>query len=108
MAAAALADMTARLAKIEGERAEAIVAASMQAGKILPAQKDFWLKQMKTSPAETEAYLAAASVIVAPGELLSGGDPKPGTDGLTADERSVAASMGITVEAYIAAKKEGI
>ena len=106
LTAAALADATARLAKLEADRAEGIVAAALKAGKIVPAQKDFWVKRMQSDPAETEAYLAAASAILTPGELGAGGDPEAGQPALAPHERVIAANLGMTDEEFAEAKKK--
>lgn len=104
VAASVVTDLTKRLATLEAEKGEAIVAAAMKAGKIVPAQKDFWVGRMKADPVETAAYLEAAPAILEPGELIAAAAVKPGSDGLTADERAAAAAIGVSAEAYAKAK----
>jgi phage I-like protein len=105
-ATAALADATARLKAYQDREADELVAAAVEAGKVTPAQKPFWLDQAKRDPAGTRAYLEAAAPIVAPGELVPAAvDPKGGSK-LTAEERAVAKQMGVSEEAYLKAKED--
>lgn len=103
VAAEAFADMTRRLAALEGEKGEAVVAAAMKAGKIAPAQKEFWVGRMQADPVGTEAYLSTAPVLLAPGQMVAAA-AATGGDGLTDAERSVAAMIGVKAEAFAAAK----
>lgn len=97
--AAVVSDLTARLAKLEGEQAEAIVAAAQQAGKITPSQREFWLGRMKAAPEETAAYLATATPVIAAGAVLDG-NPGKAAGALTDTEAAVARAMGMTTDQY--------
>ena len=100
----------AALQKANGDRdADAAVAAAMALGKIAPAMKGWAESYARADLAGFQAYVAAAPVIVAAGEQFGRRpDPVVSSDGLTAEEREVAASMGLTAEAFLTAKKEGI
>ena len=102
------ADIAQLKAAIDGDKAEQAVAAAMQAGKISPGMKDWADDYAKSNLAGFADYVAAAPVIVAAGaqyQRLS--DPAEGGSAiLTPEEKAVAASMGLTDEAFIAAKKE--
>jgi phage I-like protein len=99
----------AELHKVNTVRsADEVVAAALKAGKISPAMKGWADDYARKDLVGFQAYVAAAPAIVAAGEQFARQpDPVAGGDGLTADERAVAASMGLTTEAYLAAKKEG-
>lgn len=106
VAAATIADLTARVLRFEQQEAERLVAAAVQAGRITPAQKPFWLDQLKTNRDAAAAYLETAPVVVQPGRDDPAANPPAGTDGLTDTERTVAAALGLKPETLIAARKE--
>lgn len=107
----ALQDEVAALkSSIDGDKALQAVAAALAAGKISPAMKNWAVSYAQADLAGFEGYAAAAPVIVAAGEqfaALAAGAAAASADGLTADERAVAASMGISAESFLAARKEG-
>lgn len=97
--------VTARLATIDGERADAAVASAIQAGKLAPALKDWGLSYFKADEAAFASYIDKAPVILAPGA-----QPKVSVDAksdqITADERAIASIFGLTDEQYLASRKE--
>jgi phage I-like protein len=104
-ATAQVADLTKRLSAFHEKEAAAIVETACSAGKITPAQKAFWLDQAKTDLDATRDYLAAAPVVLKPGEqLTTAADPLKGGDGLTAEEAAMAKQIGVKPESYLAAK----
>lgn len=106
----ALQDEVAALkSSIDGDKALQAVAAALAAGKISPAMKNWAVSYAAADLAGFEGFVAAAPVIVAAGEQFAamGAAAAASADGLSADERAVAASMGISAESYIAARKEG-
>lgn len=102
---AAMADLQARLAVLEGDRVAATVAAAMEAGKVTPNQKDWALSYARKDLADFEAYLQAAPVIVAPGAQLAAAASQAGSDGLTDAERATAAMLGVPADKFLAVKK---
>lgn len=90
-------------------KAEQLVAAAMQSGKVSPAMKDWATDYAQKDAAGFEAYLAKAPVLVAAGAQFDALNLQPGegAHGLTADELKVAASMNLSAEEFAAAKKEG-
>lgn len=98
--------VTDRLETIDGERAEAAIASAIKAGKLAPAQRDWALGYFKKDQAAFASFIGTAPVILAPGS-----DPAKDidlkSDVLTSDERAIASSLGLTPEAFLAARKEG-
>ena len=93
-------------ASIQGGKAEAAVAAAMKAGKVTPAMKDWAEGYARADLPGFESYVAAAAVIVKPGEDFADLGKAPQSDSkLTVEERAVAASMGLTEEQFLAAKE---
>jgi phage I-like protein len=105
VAAATIADLTQRVVRFETAEAERLVAAAVESGRITPAQKPFWLEQLKTNRAAAAAYLESAPVLVSPGRDPASAPANP-ADGLTEAERTVAAALGVKPQAFIAARKE--
>lgn len=86
-----------------------IVAAATAAGKIAPApEQQAWALDYATKDlAGFERYVAAATAIVTPGpKPKSGLDPAAGVDSLTEEDRVAASIAGVTLEDYLATKKE--
>jgi phage I-like protein len=100
-AAAQVADLTKQLAAVHEKEGIEIVEAACAAGKIAPAQKPFWLDQAKANLAVTRDYLAAAPVILKPGEALTtAADPLKGGGEPTAEQKAVAAKLGLDPKIY--------
>ena len=96
-------ELATRLAKLEEdkttEKAEASVKAAIEAGKIVPAQRDWAIGLAKKDPKGFEDFLAGQPVIVTPGKEI-GGNPPKGGEGLTADELALCRRHGLKPEDY--------
>ncbi|MGD9539083.1 MAG: phage protease [Alphaproteobacteria bacterium] len=89
------------LAKSIGERdAAAAVDTAIAAGKLTPAERDWGLRYARRDPEDFAVAMAKRPAIFRPGSDVPKGDPKPGADGLTEDERQVARALGVGTEAY--------
>lgn len=93
-------------AALKGKLHADIIAAAIEAGKLTPAEQPWAASYLAKDEAGFQAMLAARPVLLAGGELLNGGKPAAGAAGLTAEETGVCASLGITPDAFIAAKKD--
>ncbi|MGE4323981.1 MAG: phage protease [Sphingobium sp.] len=102
-----VAAVNSRLATLEGERAEREVAAAIDAGKLVPALKDWGLNLFRTNEQGWRDFAGAAPVIVAAGAQLGGGNPAPGSDPdkLEAHEIAACAALGMSEADYLAQKK---
>jgi phage I-like protein len=101
-ATAQVADLTKRLSAFHEKEAAAIVETACSAGKITPAQKAFWLDQAKTDLDATRDYLAAAPVVLKPGEALTtAADPQLTPGEPTAEQKAVAAKLGVDPKIYV-------
>lgn len=100
---AALEALQATVSRLSAERAEGLVAAAMAAGKVAPALKDWAIAYATSDEAAFQDWLAKAPAILEPGRADVAG-AAAGGDGLTDEERKVAASLRLTPEAYLAAK----
>ena len=87
------------------EKAVAAVDGAIAGGKIPPAQRDWYLGHARRDLADFQTFVAAAPAILTPGRLALGGGKPAGEVTADADELAVAASMGLTKEAYLEAKK---
>jgi phage I-like protein len=94
-AAAQVTDLTRQLTELRGKRAEVVVASAVAAGKITPAQRDWWLERAAADLAGTEAYLETAPVILPPGETVPGSARPGASDEPTAVQVEVARKLGI-------------
>ena len=101
-----------RLTTLETQRTEetatAAVDAAITAGKVAPAQRDWALAYARSDASGFETYVAGAPVIVAPGGIVSAGAPDAESTALTRAELEVCAAMGISQDAYVAARKADI
>lgn len=93
---------TAQAAALTAE-ATRIVDAAITDGKPIKPQRDTWIQMMAADPERTKAALAAIPSI--------NGAPITGEDGqkqatLSAEEQAVVKMMGLTTEAYLAAKSD--
>lgn len=93
---------TAQAAALTAE-ATRIVDAAITEGKPIKPARDNWIQMMAADPERTKAALAAIPSI--------NGAPITGEDGqkqaaLSADEQAVVKMMGLTAEAYLAAKSD--
>ena len=91
------------------ERAEKQLELALRAGKISSIMKEWALEYAKNDPAGFEAYVANAPKIVPIGENLPEHEGKEGsgeTIALTAEDKKMAALMGIPEDKYLESKIE--
>lgn len=81
--------------------ATAAVEAAIASGKLAPASKDWGLAYAAKDPDGFAQFVDKAPAILKPGTSMAA-TPKPeaGEDGLTDDQRAVAASLGVSAEDY--------
>lgn len=99
-----IAAMTAEQASKD---AEALVEQGIKDGKIAPAQREFWLGQGKANIKVLSGYLATAPALVSTKPTEKPADPveqHKTTVLLSAEEKKVAAKMGITEAAMLERK----
>ncbi|PTS73805.1 hypothetical protein DBR17_17800 [Sphingomonas sp. HMWF008] len=103
-----LSQVNARVAVLEGDRAQSVVAAAIQSGKLAPAAKAWGIDYFKKDPDGFNTMLGVSPTIVAAGEQL--GERKPGEKftALTADEVAACAAIGRSHEDFLKAKNEEI
>lgn len=101
-----VAALTARLGVRDEQDTEALIATALADGRLLKPMES-WARDLgKKDRASLTAYLGAATPIAALSGTQTGGNP-PVVDpasGLTHEELAVCSSMGITAEAFKAAK----
>jgi phage I-like protein len=84
--------------------AETAVAAAIQAGKVLPAQREWALKYAREDPNGFETYAAQAPKLVPTGESLR--IVKDGNEqGLTPGELAICKQLNLKPEAFLATKQ---
>ena len=97
-----LAAANTKLAALTAERqtaeADGVVAEALAAGKLTPATKEWATGLGKSDLAALKAFIAAAPVVVKPGETQTGGQGGAGTGtaALTAAQIDVCAQLGIS------------
>lgn len=81
---------------------DAVVTAALAAGKLTPATKDWATGLGKSDLAALKAFIAAAPVVVKPGETQTNGQGGDGsrTAALSADQLKVCTQLGISPEDY--------
>ncbi len=102
---AALTETQTRLAALEDERRGRIITAAAEAGKISPALRPWAENFIKKDEAGFNAWLKDAPAILTAGAQLNGQPAGDDAHGLTPTEIQTASAMGITPEAFAAAKK---
>jgi phage I-like protein len=102
--AADLASATTRLQELETARREQLIAAASEQGRLTPAMAEYARNHCADADA-LDAYIAASTVVVKPGEML-GGKPGGKVDLVTAADQYIAeqAAKGITVTAAAAVR----
>lgn len=101
-----LATANAKLAALTAEKqvadVEAVVTEALAAGKLTPATKDWATGLGKTDLAALKAFIAAAPVVVKPGETQSGGQGGSGTGtaALTAEQLKVCTQLAISPDDF--------
>lgn len=97
--------LAALSAQIETGERETLMTAALADGRVLPAQKDYWVAQ---PVAALKAYLAVAQPIAALSGMQTDGKKIPDGDGvaaLSADQAKLCEQMNITPEAFLATLK---
>lgn len=89
----------ARIAELETGDAEAAVDAAIEAGKIAPANRNFYLASAKNDRAAFDTFVQGAQVLPQ-GEKTKPGDPGKDTPALDADQRAICAQLGISEEEF--------
>ncbi|HEX7128295.1 MAG TPA: phage protease [Thermodesulfobacteriota bacterium] len=105
----AVATQLAELQKtVTEEKATAAVEKAIQAGKLVPAMKEWGLELYRKDPKAFDAYVEKAPVVVQAGAQHSdkGGGTTTTTGTLTAEEQAVCAQLGLKPEAFAKAKAE--
>lgn len=94
-----LAALTAAQAAAE---VDAVVTEALTAGKLTPATKDWATGLGKSDLAALKAFIAAAPVVVTPGETQTGGQKPAGTGiaALSAEQLAVCTQMNISPDDY--------
>lgn len=99
--------LTELQAGITKDKAEIAVDAAIAAGKVVPALRDHFIAVASANPGQFAEFEAKTPVILAAG-LKPAGKVTDDAVVLTAEDRQVMASMEITEEAFLAAKKGGL
>lgn len=98
-------NLAALTAQVQGDTAEQLVTAAMQAGKLPPALKDWGLSLAKSDRAGFETFCASATPIIDGKAVTPAGDPtKVDPNVLSTDEKVMCSKMHITEEAFLATK----
>ncbi len=84
------------------DKATSAVDGAIKAGKITPATRDYWLANAKADLAGFEKYVAASAAIVPPEQRRLAGEPAARRTTLTAQEKQIAASMGLAEDKFLA------
>lgn len=86
-------------------RAERLVANAVEAGKIPPATKEWWTTRAQADFAGTEAVIGGLPVVLDPASNTDGPAPGAAANSLTAEEKAVAAQLGVAEKDLTEAKK---
>ncbi len=103
-----IAALTGRLKVRDDKDVDVLIAGALADGRLLKAQENWARDLARADVAHLTAYLSTAKPLTALRGSQTRGEP-PVVDestGLTADELAICSSMGITHEAFKAAKKE--
>lgn len=111
--AQANADLAALKAAGAAAEVEAVVAAAMDAGKLIPATEG-WARELgKSNLAALKSFVASAPVVVAPGSTQTahaapaGGAGGTGAGASTPAELAVMKALGLTAEQFAGGKQTG-
>jgi len=97
-------DLKALSAKIDGDKAETLVTAAIEDGKLAPALKDWGMDLAKKDLAKFEAFTASAPALTS---TQLGNERKNETDAdLDDTDLQVMSQMGLSRDAMVASKKE--
>lgn len=103
-----IAALTARLEAKEKQDTDTLIADALEDGRLLKPMEDWARGLGKTNRAALTAYLDAAAPLAALSGTQTRGQPPVVDDksGLSKEELAICSSMGITAEAFKAAKQE--
>jgi phage I-like protein len=90
-----------RLTAIEGDGHKAAVASAIKQGKLVPALEQWALDNQ----AAFASFIKSAPVILQPG-ITPPATVDPSSDVMSADERAIASSLGLTDEQFLKARKD--
>lgn len=100
--------LVALQSEVNGGKLDKVIADGLAAGKLTPAT-EAWARDLgKSNLAQLSAFITAAPVVVAPNTTQTNGQGDAGktTAGLTAEQKTVAAALGLTLEQYATGAKE--
>ena len=97
-----------QLKTLLGERADQVVAAAMESGKLAPAMKDWAADYFKKDEAGFRQWLEKAPVVVAAGAALGQHQPGEKFTSLSAEEIAACAALGMSHEDYLKGKNEEV
>lgn len=100
--------LAALSAEVNGGKLDKVIADGLAAGKLTPAT-EAWARDLgKSNLVQLSAFIAAAPVVVKPGETQTSGhgDPAKG-DALTAAELAVCSATGIAPAEFLKTKQAG-
>lgn len=98
------ADLKALKQDRDSDKAELLVAAAIEAGKLSPALKDWGMELCLADPAKFEVFTASAPTLT--GLQLGAKQKDTGDPALDDSDLQVASQMGLSADAMIASKKE--
>lgn len=98
-----LESVSAKLTMLTDERAERVVAAAIESGKLAPAAKHWGLDLFKKDEVSFNTWLSHAPQVVAAGAELDERKPNEKRTALTADEIAACDASGISHADYLAA-----
>ena len=100
--------LVALQSEVSGGKLDKVIADGLAAGKLTPAT-EAWARDLgKSNLAQLSAFITAAPVVVAPNTTQTNGQGEAGktTAVLTAEQKTVAAALGLTLEQYATGAKE--
>ena len=97
--------LKAKVGTLQEDRATAAVDGAIQAGKLTPAGRNWGLDLFRENEAKWNDFVGFAPELVAEGQAVASRiDPK--SDTLVAEEKSLAAQLGVDDGAFLASRKE--
>ena len=98
-------DLASLRQQIDGDKAQAVVAAALASGKVPPSLEEWAATYAASDLKGFETYLASVRPIVGGGRVTPDGKPPNGDGILSAEERSVCAATGVSEAAFLATKQ---
>lgn len=99
-----VASLTAGIAE---DRAEKVITAAQEAGKLPPAQLDWAQAYASKDPDGFAAWCQNAPVVASAQTVVPGGEPKPAKGELTEAEKAICAATGVDPAQYLAVRDTG-